>query len=73
MEQVKLRHMLPASVVFMALVVWVAGCTTARGSFCDISHPWRLSPAAIDAMSDAEVAAALAHNRKGEKLCGWHR
>jgi predicted small secreted protein len=53
------------------LTLLLAGCTTARGSFCDIAHPWRLSQAAIDAMTDAEVAAALAHNRKGEVLCRW--
>ena len=51
--------------------ILLAGCTSARGSFCDIEHPWRLSTATIEAMSDAEVTAALAHNRKGEKLCGW--
>ena len=49
----------------------LAGCTTTRGSFCDIEHPTRLSPATIDAMTETEVAAALAHNRKGAALCGW--
>ena len=28
-------------------------------------------PAAIAAMSDAEVNAALAHNTKGARMCGW--
>ena len=55
----------------IGLALLLAGCTTARGSFCDIEHPWRLSPATVDAMSDAEVTAALAHNRKGAALCGW--
>jgi starvation-inducible outer membrane lipoprotein len=54
------------------LTLLLAGCTTApRGSFCDIEHPTRLSPATVDAMTDTEVAAALAHNRKGAALCGW--
>ena len=56
----------------IVLSMLLAGCaTTPRGSLCDIEHPWRLSTATIEAMSDAEITAALAHNRKGEKLCGW--
>jgi hypothetical protein len=55
----------------LILCLLVVGCTTARGSFCDIADPIRLSASVVDAMSDQEVAAALAHNRKGEKLCGW--
>jgi Zn-dependent protease with chaperone function len=53
------------------LALLLAGCTTARGTFCDIAKPIRLSDATIDAMTDQEVAAALAHNRKGAALCGW--
>jgi hypothetical protein len=49
----------------------LAGCTTASGSFCDIAGPIRLSPQTVDALSEGEVAAALAHNKKGERLCGW--
>ncbi len=56
-----------AVVMFLAL----AGCTTAKGSFCAISSPVRLSSSAVDALSDAEVRAMLAHNRKGQALCGW--
>lgn len=41
------------------------------GDFCAVEHPTRLSEKTIDAMTDAEVNDALAHNRKGEKLCGW--
>ena len=48
---------------------FVTGCTTVGGSFCAISHPIRLSQTAIAALSDAEVAAILAQNEKGEKLC----
>ena len=59
-----------ARLAFMSLLA-LAACTTARGSFCDIARPIRLSNGAIGAMSDQEVSAALAHNRKGQKLCGW--
>lgn len=52
-------------------LVALVGCQTASGSFCDIAKPQRPSPAEIAAMSDARVAAVLAHNIKGQKLCGW--
>jgi hypothetical protein len=61
-----------AKIAQLALILALAACTTPRGSFCEIADPIRLSSAAVDAMSDAEVSAALAHNRKGERLCGWH-
>ncbi len=57
--------------LMLALLVALAGCTTASGGFCGISSPLRLSAKAIDALSDAEAGALLAHNRKGQKLCGW--
>lgn len=57
--------------MLMAVLAAVAGCTTVKGGFCTVSSPLRLSAAAVDALSDAEVKALLAHNRKGEKLCGW--
>ncbi|TPM34504.1 hypothetical protein [Mesorhizobium sp. B2-3-5] len=49
----------------------MAGCTTVKVGFCAVSSPLRLSASTVDALSDAEVRALLAHNRKGEKLCGW--
>jgi len=49
----------------------LAACQTASGDFCDLNHPRRLSPATIDAMTDAEVNEALAFNRKGEVFCQW--
>ncbi|RWI94673.1 MAG: hypothetical protein E5X33_30585 [Mesorhizobium sp.] len=55
----------------LALLIALAGCSTARGSFCAVSSPIRLSAAAVAALSDAEVRALLAHNRKGAALCGW--
>lgn len=60
---------------FFALFAMIsfAACTTPSGSFCDIARPMRPSAAAVDAMTDAEVAAMLAHNETGRKLCGWKR
>jgi hypothetical protein len=55
----------------LAVLLAVAGCTTAKGSFCSVSTPLRLSSAAVDQLTDAEARALLAHNRKGQKLCGW--
>ncbi|MER9533028.1 hypothetical protein NKI89_24925 [Mesorhizobium sp. M0309] len=55
----------------LALLIAFAGCTTAKGSFCAVSSPLRLTAKAVDALSDAEARALLAHNLKGERLCGW--
>lgn len=57
--------------LLIATLALLAGCQTPSGSFCAISHPMRLSQQAIAALSDAEVATILAHNEKGQKLCGW--
>lgn len=54
-----------------ALVALLSACTTPSGTFCDIASPLRLSDTAIEAMSDAEVQNALAHNERGRRLCGW--
>lgn len=62
-----------AKVLIALSVLALCGCqTTVKGSFCQIESPIRISAAAIAALSDAEVRQILAHNRKGEKLCGWH-
>lgn len=55
----------------VVLMLALAGCQTTKGSFCTVSKPIRLSAQAVDALSDAEVKALLAFNRKGQKLCGW--
>lgn len=57
--------------LMLALLVALAGCTTASGGFCAISSPLRLSAEAVNALSDTEARVLLAHNRKGQKLCGW--
>ena len=65
MVQVGVRMLLIAA---LALLV---GCTTTKGSFCQIAKAQRPSEAEIAAMTDARVKDVLAHNRKGAKLCGW--
>lgn len=55
----------------LAGLLLLTACQTTGGTFCDISKPIRLTDATIDAMTDAEVEKALAHNRKGARLCGW--
>lgn len=49
----------------------LAACQTAKGSFCAIADPVRLAQERVTRLSDAEVKALLAHNRKGMRLCGW--
>jgi len=55
----------------LILALLLAGCTTARGSFCDISRPIRLMPEQVDQLTDAQVAEILSHNQKGAALCRW--
>jgi hypothetical protein len=55
----------------LALLVGLAGCVTAGGSFCAVEHPIRPTKAEVATLSDASVSAILAHNEKGAKLCGW--
>ncbi|MBN9549173.1 MAG: hypothetical protein J0H31_09915 [Alphaproteobacteria bacterium] len=57
--------------IVAAIAAALAGCATAKGGFCAVASPMRLSAGAVDALSDQEARALLAHNRKGEKLCGW--
>lgn len=57
--------------IALAALIALAGCVTAGGSFCAVEHPIRLSAEAIAALSDGEVNHILAHNEKGQKLCGW--
>jgi hypothetical protein len=49
----------------------LAACTTTGGSFCTVEHPIRPTTAEVALLSDASVAAILAHNEKGAKLCHW--
>jgi uncharacterized lipoprotein YajG len=61
-----------AKVLILAALL-LAGCQTSGGTFCDIARPVRLSEQTIAVMTDAEVDAAVAHNRKGQKLCDWKK
>lgn len=58
-------------VKILALSLTLAGCTTSGGSFCAAGHPIRPTQAEVATLSDASAAAILAHNEKGQKLCGW--
>ena len=49
----------------------LTACVTPSGTFCDIAKPIRPSKAEIAQLSDDQVKALLAHNRKGQKLCRW--
>ena len=56
----------------VALLLALAGCqTTSGGSFCALSDPIRLSAETVDRLPDEKVNDILAHNEKGERLCGW--
>ncbi|MFD1986511.1 hypothetical protein ACFSOZ_29155 [Mesorhizobium newzealandense] len=55
----------------IALSLMLTGCTAAGGSFCAVEHPIRPTKAEVESLSDASVAAILAHNEKGQRLCGW--
>jgi hypothetical protein len=58
-------------ILMLAALLAAAGCTTTGGSFCKVEHPIRPTKAEVTTLSDATVAAILAHNEKGAKLCGW--
>lgn len=57
--------------LILAALLALAACQTPGGSFCDVAKPMRPTAAEIDGMSDDSVAAVLAHNEKGARLCGW--
>jgi hypothetical protein len=58
-------------VKIIALSLMVAGCTATGGTFCKVEHPIRPTKAEVATLSDASVTAILAHNEKGQRLCGW--
>lgn len=65
------RLIIPAIFAAAFAALLLAGCTTAKGSFCAISSPIRPSAETVERLSDGEVRDILAQNRRGEKLCGW--
>lgn len=60
-------------VMVLAALLALAACQTVGGDFCDIAKPQRPTQAEIDAMTDERVAEVLAHNRKGQAMCGWRQ
>ena len=60
-----------AKIASLIVLTMLAACQTGAGSFCAIAKPMRPTYDAIAAMSDQELNEILAHNRKGQKLCGW--
>ncbi len=56
-------------VIALSLILALVGCTTTKGSFCTVAKAIRPSKETIEKLTDAEVAAILAHNRKLQKLC----
>lgn len=67
----RLVDMIVWGLVLLGFLAGLMACQAPQGSFCQVSKPLRLSNASVDALSDQEVAAVLAHNRKGAALCGW--
>lgn len=58
-------------VTILIAALALAGCATAQGSFCEMSKPVRLTNEQIDQLTDDQARQLLAHNRKGQSLCGW--
>jgi hypothetical protein len=58
-------------VALFSALLFLAACQTTGGSFCSIAKPVRPAKETVDKLSDAEVSAILAHNKKGERLCKW--
>lgn len=55
----------------IVLLLSLAGCRAAQGSFRAIADPVRLARQRVATLSDAEVNTLLAHDRQGMRLCGW--
>lgn len=64
---VALRLLLPFGIIFLS------GCQTVSGNFCDLARPIRLTPEQVDRLTDDQVRQFLGHNQRGEKQCGWRR
>ncbi len=56
-------------IALLSALLFLAACQHTGGSFCSVAKAIRPSSETIDKLSDAEVAAILAHNRKLQKLC----
>lgn len=54
----------------------IAGCATTAPrpeplTWCDLNQPFRPTQATLAVMTQAEVDEGLAHNLRGQRLCGW--
>ena len=49
--------------------VFLAGCSTMGGNFCDLAAPIR--PSSQDQLTEGTAGQLLAHNKTGEGRCGW--
>lgn len=58
-------------IALLSMLLVLAACQTTGGSFCGVARAIRPSKETIATLTDAEVAAILAHNLKGRKLCHW--
>ena len=56
-------------IALIASLLFLTACQHTGGSFCSIAKPIRPAKETVDKLTDAEVAAILAHNRKLQKLC----
>lgn len=57
--------------IALAGLLALSGCISDSGSFCAIESPRRPPASEIATMSERAIEADLAHNLKGQKLCGW--
>jgi len=67
----RIVDMLAWLLMLLIFLVGATACTTSGGSFCAIAKPIRPGQQTIADMTDTEVAALLAHNKRGQALCGW--
>ena len=57
-------------IALISSLLFLAACQHTGGSFCSVAKAIRPAKETVDKLTDAEVAAILAHNRKLQKLCG---
>ena len=57
-------------VALILSLLFLAACQHAGGSFCSVAKAIRPAKETVDKLTDAEVAAILAHNKKLASLCG---
>ena len=49
--------------------IFLSGCATTAGDFCDVASPIR--PSVSDTLTDGTAAQILKLNRYGAQACGW--